>query len=377
MSLIFMKIHNESNPPYFLLSRISSILVFIVSNIPNEVNNCTGFIYQLLPFVDEPGVFDLFIQICSSDKSFELIQNSLVESKFADHVINEIKKYQNYLTNSIEKTQKDTQENNIQNNNQDENDKATDSINPKFTIEDKCELYISLLLRIIRLCNTNEILRKSFNSYKITETLYSLINSSTVILNELWDAIASISSSINEGNMIVFLPHAAEIVEEPYNKVFRYQSFSLEFIAKMMKLKSKGLSDLLLKQVQQVILRLIVQFPDSTNMMGSIFRLIKYGIIWDDCSNQFIENFVPLMIIEASNKNRNAVQANSKRLLWKFNSKPKYKFIRSKLIEKIDNYSEFCTSILDEYNQIMEFPYGGEMQNAISKSLFSSSFMIF
>lgn len=103
MSLIFMKIHNGQKPPFFLLSRISSVLAFIISNIKNEVNNCIGFIYQLLPFKNEPGVFDFFEQICSSDESFELMQKALIESHFPDHVIYEINKRQKLLLKSINK----------------------------------------------------------------------------------------------------------------------------------------------------------------------------------------------------------------------------------------------------------------------------------
>lgn len=422
-----MKIHNGHKPPFFLLSRISSILAFIVSNILNEVNNCIGFIYQLLPFKNEPGVFDLFEQICSSDLSFELMQKALVESHFSDHIIYEIKKRQQLLIKSNQKNNKSTQKNDtqkdeakeipfqllndlespkseIQENDLNEitlheltkkkdTDNESDSQNilidnSQFITSESLyyicddndpnhELHISLLLRIVYLCNSNRVLKESFGLYQIIETFYSLTNSSVLILNELWNAIDSLVDQKNESKMIVFLPKAIENIKEPYDIVCRYQVFSLNFISKMMKLKSNGLSNDLIKQVQQVILRLIVQFPNSTNLTLSIFKLIKYGIVWNDFSDQFIENFVPLMIIEASNENKTATQAKSKNLLWKLNTKPKYKSLRSKLNSKIDNFKEFCHSVLDEYNQIMTLSYGGEVKDLNRQSLFSSNYFIF
>ena len=144
-----------------------------------------------------------------------------------------------------------------------------------------------------------------------------------------------------------------------------------------MKLKSKGLSNDLVKQVQQVILRLIVQFPNSTNLIICIFKLIKYGIVWDEFSDQFIENFVPLMIVEASSDNKTAAQAKSKNLLWKFYTRPKYKSLRLKIKNKIDNFKEFCFSVLDDYNQVMNSNYGGDVQALSKQSLFSSNYFIF
>lgn len=447
MSLIFIKIRNGHNPPFFLVSRISSILAFIISNITKEVTNCIGFIYQLLPFKKDHGVFDLFIQMCSLDTSFEPMQKALVESHFSEHIILEINKRQQYIIRSNNKKTQKSSSSSLQICDQkiipqsesdlskpdhpnelssEENDQTSESLNSQTPENDKKsdiqneitleelkndshldesnskeviidssqfmsnesmyfiyedddpshELHISLLLQIIRLCNLNKILKESFSSNKVIETLYSLVDSSNMISDDLWDAVTTITNSKNESKMIVFLPKAVENIKEPYDKVFRYQFFSFDFIKKMTKLKSNGLSDALMKQVQQVILRYIVQFPNSTNLIVCIFRLIKYGIIWDEFSDQFIENFIPIMIIEATNNNKTAVQANSKRLLWRFNTRSKYKSLRSKINKKVDNFKEFCSSVLNKYDQIITSSYGGDSQYLGKQSLFSTNFFV-
>ena len=176
--------------------------------------------------------------------------------------------------------------------------------------------------------------------------------------------------------MIIFIPKAIEITSEPYDKIQRYRIFAIEFIATMLRLKSDGLYDFINMQVQQIVLRLIVQFPNASNLMGSVFRLIRNGLEWDLISDTLIEHFVPVMIVTASNKVRTAAAAHSMDLLDKIYSKYKYKEIKDKIQEKIEPYAEFCNTQLCYYRTVMTSSYGGEFHSYYPKRS-PSSFLIY
>ncbi|OHT02514.1 hypothetical protein TRFO_30348 [Tritrichomonas foetus] len=328
------KVFMQPQPPIIIVSRIASILLQIITSIPEQANDCVGFLYQLLPYLSEPGVFDALYSICIPTSQLAAAQNALIESNFPQYIINEL--------NST-------------------ND----------------ELLISAILRIIKYSCENKVLSESFRTNSIIHSLYTLTKSDyEKVANELWWAITNMVNSDTIHKMIIFIPKAFEIIREPYHEMHRFRIFAIEFIAEMLKYKSDGLSDFLNMQVQEVVLRLIVQFPDCSNLMGSVFRLIKHGLIWDFFADSLIEHFVPVMIFEASSQHRSAASARSMKLLKQISTRPKYKETHEKILAKIESYQDFCNNKLLRYKMIMKESYGGEMTK-YQPSRSPSSFLLF
>lgn len=367
--------HQNLDTPIIIISRISSILLNIISNLPNEANNCVGFVYQLIPFISDPSVFDLFNSICSSDSELNAMQRSLIESNFSDYIYDELQKhfanYQKINSDGCQLNESNTNDSNhqLQLNLSDDSESFAEfkylNINE----------FITSLLRIIKLCLINSNLQASFRKYKLIEILHTIASSTpisdTSILNELWMCISHFSlDSQFMHNMIIFLEPAIQIIIEPYLSVHAYHIYAIEFIANMMKLQSNSLiSSKLDTQIPQVLLRLIVQFPNSSNLMGSVFRLIKYGLKWPIFTDKYARQCIPIMTIDGTYDTKTAASANSLKIMRKIVFKPKYKSLRSIIKQYVHNYDNLVKNCLTEYNHIISLPYGGEIVNpALMKS---------
>ena len=322
ISMIFNNVTDLS-----IISRGASITFLMLQKFPQKSDDFCGIIFQFLPYCFEFGVLDLFVEICKPGSSMENVQKSFVEAKFAKILINIIR---------------ECDPNNY-------------------------ELLTNLLI-IVRNAAENNVLKKIFRTKEMLNTLRNLLeNESINVLNELWRSIYVLTclALLKECNM--FVDKAILNVSEVYNNVNAYRVFSLDFLAKLLIYQDETFKFILELQIQQVILRLIVQFPDSSNLMGAIFRLIEYSIRWPLFTKVMVNHFVPLMITEASNNQKNAVIANCYSTINKLNQLRQNNQLLDKVLSENDMFDSFVNQKLKKYNNILDKSYGGEMDNIITR----------
>jgi hypothetical protein len=197
----FSSILADSSPSRCVMSRISSLLGRVLANFPEKAQDCSGFIFRMMEFIDEPGIVSLIYKIIEPRSRICQAQTVLAQAGFAELVIHDLKR------------------------------------------TDLNEMRLVALFRVIRESSTNQILRPSFQTEEMLKmlTIYTQNKSSLAILNELWRAIYEVTCSDNQATASDLVKSAISIVGDYYTVIHMYQIFALDFLAKMMQLKSEGL----------------------------------------------------------------------------------------------------------------------------------------
>lgn len=164
---------------------------------------------------------------------------------------------------------------------------------------------------------------------------------------------------------------------DPYSFVDTFRIYATEYIARMASLQSVVLSPHISMTFVEVIVRLAVQFPDCTNLMGSLFRLAAAGFKWKEHRKLFVKFLLPYIILEASSKVRTSTAAHCAALLLK---------ISDEIRESGDLESMTVTGMLHEcqkkflteYSAKMKRKYGGAMQmdprRTMSQGVYTSGY---
>jgi predicted neutral ceramidase superfamily lipid hydrolase len=204
---------------------------------------------------------------------------------------------------------------------------------------------------------------------EMLEALISYTDLTSVrALNDLWWAISVVTCEANQGTALEIVKKAISIVGDYYATALRYHIFALEFLAKMMKMKSESLLNCITMQIQEVMIRLIVQFPDSSNLMAAVYRFIRAGIAWDKFTRKLVLFFVPILVIEGSSEVRTASAANAMVLLGELKTHRSFDKILDSSLREVGEFEEFYVSRLAPHNKIMEESYGGSFQKVVPRS---------
>ena len=317
----------RDSPSIRSISRVATLLTNMITAFPEKSEECCGFIFKLIEFCDEPGVYDLIHKICEPSSTLYKIQEGLVEARFSDVIIQELK---------------------------DEN-----------TVPHK----ILALLRAVREASENEIMRSSVQTIEMIKVIENLMHHEELNLkNELWGTLVAVMCQKNRDSAKAFIRAAADNVIEFYERVMRYHVSSFEFLEKMINLRSQDVKEVLGSQMDQAVVRLIVQFADSSNLMGAVFRFIKAGIRWRELTRRTLTVYVPLMAHEAVAKARTAASAQCMVLLDELERHSRREKELAEALATMDVFAEFCGGGLRWYRKVMSSSYGGSVEKKIGKS---------
>ena len=317
----------SESPSRSAISRVATLLTNMITTFPEKSEECCGFIFKLVEFCDEPGVFDLIHKICESNSTMYEAQAGLVEANFAGVLIQELKM---------------------------ENSEAQKTVAVLRAISEACE---------------NPIMRASVQTVDMMKVMEELMErGDSEIKNELWGTLVAVVCKENMEEAVQFIQMAMDNVVDFYEQVMRLHVFSIEFLTKMISLRSPASKAVFNPQMEQSMVRLIVQFPDCSNLMGAVFRFIKAGIRWREFTVPTLEVFVPVMTAEAGSRVRNAAAAQCMVLLDELDAhRGKEKELEAALAG-IDVFDEFCGQRLKSYRKVMTSNYGGDVERAVGKS---------
>jgi hypothetical protein len=322
--ILFSKLSDalyELSPDIRIISRIATLLSQMITTFPEQSTECCGFVVKLIEFSDEPGVFDLIEQICAPKSKLTAIQVALLEAQFSEVLMNEV------------------------------------------VLETANEARMASLIRIIRYSAANPVLSPGFRTPRILQTLAGLLGrASPSVAGELWLAASRIVCGSNLASAELFLTPAVARVSEYSAAVVYAQMHAVEFLARMLELGAKAAAACIDRALLEVILRLTVQFADSSNYMGAVFRFIRAGILWGPLTELLVAVFVPAMAAEASDTMRTAASAQSFVLLDELEILTHSDHNLATTLQTLDIFTEFCRRELKGYRKIMSHDYGGPVQ---------------
>ena len=325
-----------------VISRLATLILLSITQFPKQSAESLGFIYQLLPFCGEPGVFDLFHGICDPLSDLHDAQQRLVETNFQFFVISELE---------------------------------SKKIGSNFET-------IASLVRIIRESCLNEILSKSFLNEQTLTILFHILQEIHKfppdkdpigyknLRGQLWWAIYAASSPETSLFLSQFSTYAIEIIEEAYPIAEISQIFALEFLAKLIKLSYKSISDRIDPELIQVVTRILLQYPDSSNYIGAAFRFIRSGIKVKAIQKLFLLSFIPLICCEAEGP-RSSLAAHCADILSEISSLKGNNQEVDSLLNSIDIFREYArpNGPMSLRKKILSSHYGGEVNAYIGSTI--------
>jgi hypothetical protein len=311
----------QPSPDIRIVSRVATLLSHLITTFPEKSEDCCGFVFKFVEYCDESGVFDLLLKICAPDPKLSGIQHALVQSRFTGHIIDEVNR-------------------------------------EGIPLEKK-----AALLRLLYEASANGIMRPCIQAQEMFNALSQLVLvASECVCDELWRTISVATSESNLKEAAKLVPVAIAKVGDYYTSVRKYHIFVLEFLAKMMEFHSPSLVECREMQLQEVIVRLMVQFPDCSNLMGPLFRFIKAALYWPKFTKTMVPVFVPMMMAEGTGKVRTAASANCLVLLRKIATDQSIDAGLTAELKSVEGFTDFCKTTLVKYLEVMTNEYGGRVE---------------
>ena len=224
-------------------------------------------------------------------------------------------------------------------------------------------------LLIFRLLSKNEVFKielenkKAIQEFMLVDSKQEMFDSniSLQVSNIFWSIISSLCTSNTFSYMLPLFEKSIIILSEPYLEIHIYHVCALDFMGKFISNWPNAFEKRFV-QFLHVFSRLLIQFPDSSNLQASIARFICVIIKYNQFHDALIEIFLPLVVSIAQSENRNAASANCAFILHQIsalkNSYPKLKHF----CQKSEYYLECRKYFLDKYESLLTKNYGGPME---------------
>lgn len=308
----------EPNP--LILNRIASLITAAVEQKVKNIDDFCIFLFDFLPYCKELMVSNLYFEILKNDQGYINLQKRMVINGIPNYIAGYL------ISNEI-------------------SDDET----------------IISLLKILTVGICNKVIGSSFFTDNLFAAIDLLVSKdiSLYVKNALWNFISEITNEYTLTRIEIYLHVAISIISDLYTSVHEYYIYVIEFISKLIQLKSIAIEQYISEQFLQVFIRLMEQFNNSTNFLASIFRLIN-ALINSEYAKIALLNLLPYISFVASSSEKNALNAFCNDFLITFNQK-KLPSKLQKEIKNIDLYQEYLKFYQHNYSQKRKSPYGGSI----------------
>ncbi|EAY08401.1 hypothetical protein TVAG_269270 [Trichomonas vaginalis G3] len=305
---------NDKDKPA-VISRLSTIFLCLLTECPSACHESTGFLYNLLEFVDNTGVYDLFKEIFKKDSELRVIQEFLVETKLTTYIVRILREHENLET-------------------------------------------IKCMLRLISHGANNKIMWPSFCSDEVCEALI-FRSGIEEIKNELWEAVNAVVCTKNVQTMKNIIPQAINLITTTYMKPTAALAYSFDFLSKIIRRSVESFTVESVNQLLSSIISLLAIVPDSSNLLGAAFRLITSCVKIKNFTQPTLDMVLPVLAAEAPSRVRCAATANCANFILNLQDMASKDAELFKLLTKYEDYQEICSRFLPWYSNVISSNYRG------------------
>ena len=284
---------------------------------PDQAAESTVFLFNLLRFIENTGVFDLFKSICCKDSELKAIQQYLVESKL--HI---------YIVQMLDSTE-------------------------------KVDQTLRNLLSLIAYGANNKNMWHSFCCDEICQSLVKKLKSLDQIPNEGWQAIDSVTCNKTTHILKPLIDDAITLLSTSYLSPKPALTFAIEFLQKMIRRCENDFTKPIVTQIISSIISLIASVPDCSNLMGSVFRLIGSLVRSKIHREQALNSFLPIITAEAPSRVRSAATAQCASFILNLQDAALVDPDLNAFLQKREEYIEICERFIPWYHKKLTSNYGG------------------
>lgn len=319
---------NEIDP--CAISRIAIIFQSIIFKSEQFSIDSIGFLTQLLPYIEENAVFELFHTIFTTKKQLKNMQNLLSTINIDAFILDEL-----------------------------ENSSVNTSYSGFFSY-----LKVYNLLKIISDGLKNKILQKSFQNMRILGILSHLLKEvkESLLLNEIWASIALISDSNLVVKMKDVFAEAMKVISQQFDTLHPYHIYIFDFLSVVVDKNASMFSAGQKKQICQIFQNLCLRFSNSTHLLSSMFNFIRKSLHTREFAQRVLDSYITFLIELGRSEKRTAAAANALIFLADLDQMKSSSYMISKSLTSNRKYILFYNSFFKNYLDNLPKPYGGNVQ---------------
>ncbi|OHS93768.1 hypothetical protein TRFO_11564 [Tritrichomonas foetus] len=323
-----------------VISRLATITLSLLINVPEEATKQCGFIYHLLKRININTVYDLFNTILADDERCLPARTWLHLFAFPEFILRELE--------NIDYEGFESQE-----------------VVPYY---DKTYSITSALYVLIAKTTKTDTLKDDFLSPKAAKILKKSFTHRppNYVLNSRWKAIRCI---VCEKNLEEFRPlfdEAITILSEETKKLAEYHVNAIYFIISMIKLDQSLAQKAVDSKLPNWILGLVLQFQNSSILHTAFRSFVTDLIDIKPLGQNIIDIYTPMLAESARVKSNKVLRPTIFALIETIRDaatrNPEY----AESLRIIVEFGEICATEVPEYRTQSTMPYGGKMKSSLS-----------
>jgi hypothetical protein len=309
-----------------LVSRLATMLSTIIAKQRSCYAESIGFLCQMLPFIADPSVFSLVCSVCGPSPKAADLQAVLARTSFPVLILRE------------------------------------------FDGESVSSEKLANLCAVVGTCLKNERLQAGFATDAVVARLSQLLQHPDLFVqNHLWEALANLCTTRTCAGMSDVREAALAMLQPSVTDLHIYQVCALDFLAKCMQFGPAMFSEMEGFAVLNTILRLMLQFPDATNLVAAEFRCLRAGLRAPQMRMDIVHVFVPILIGSAEARERTAIAAHSRMFLADLEASRGGNADVDRALREMAAFCEFREQRLLRYMAVLKDAYGGPITKYVKK----------
>ena len=332
--------------PSRLLGRLSAMTLRSLITLPDLAFESCAYIYRLLPYCENPTVFNLFETLTSKDANVAPAQQWLKELGFAEFIERELTdldfEYKPESSNAFK--------------------------DPVFNRA--CYLFI-----LVATSCESPIFGDAFRVPSIVKCLSKKFeNQPDFVTTAQWRAIVAVTCEKTAPSALVFIRPALDMLTEPFEKLLEYRVAALLFVTKMLRLAPLTFDLLLESQMPQMLINLVLQFPNSTILHNAFLDFVSFASKNSQFVSQIINFYVPVAINYGESQENRILKPCCIKIMDIFlDVATNNKDIELILTEQA-GVARFVQEVMQPYRAKVKTPFGGDLPMDIGflKSFFGN-----
>jgi hypothetical protein len=250
------------------VSRLAALFTTIALRTDANLTTAVCFLFELLPFIAEPAVSELFASVCATAPHLSGLQRALAASDFAQRA-----------RQALECSE--------------------------------CSDAKAALCGLVSVCLGNPHLHSCFANERFLDALSECARADeNTVLHRTWQALASMATDSFAMKMVGLLPTALSAFRG-IRELHSFHASVFEFLGQFVRYAPSCFD----ASVLNVVLKLLFLFPDATHLQNAVFRFLRNAVRFDVLLRDVFDIVFPALVSIAQSAARNAASANARSFL--------------------------------------------------------------
>ena len=304
-----------------VIGRLSDLTTLIIrSSQPGSID-CCNFLLQMLKFIDNTGVLEMFVNVLDDSIEFQLAQQWLLNHDFAGVILKELE--------SIPLEEIET---------------------GHLSYGSGCRCLG--LFRIIEAGNKNHIMIRSFRTAKIVKCLFRDVRFPWFVEDARWRAIMAVCDDAGRNICSDYMDFGKRVLEHADDGVHQYHTYVIDYLAQMLPESYDA-------DVFRRMITLLETYPETSLLHRSISNYVKLALRNKCLELAEIKVFVTFLCQQTVANHCGNIHASAMELLemcmnyWK-----KHKRVKKEIFKCVDGLRDRMRKEFLPYFKLRDTEYG-------------------